>query len=79
VCCLGAVNEHEVLLQTQENSYRNTQNLFLEVKLYLIYVSFISLKYLKIFRDGLEDLENVPEIQWLSAAHNPETQTFMNC
>jgi hypothetical protein len=42
-------------------------------------VSFISLKYLKIFRDGLEDLENVPGIQWLSAAHNSETQTFMNC
>jgi len=32
-------------------------------------VSFISLKYL----DRLEDLENVPKIQWLSAAHNPET------
>jgi len=71
VWCLGAVNEHEVLLQTQESSYRNTQNLFLEVKLYLICVSFISLKYL----DGLEDLENVPKIQWLSAAHNPETVT----
>jgi len=31
--------------------------------------------FLKIFRDGLEDLENVLRIQWLSAAHNPETVT----
>ena len=31
--------------------------------------------FFKIFRDGLEDLENVPRIQWLSAAQNPETVT----
>jgi len=31
--------------------------------------------FFKIFREGLEDLENVPRIQWPSAAHNPETVT----
>lgn len=65
------MNEHEVLLQTQENSYRNTQNLFLEMKLSYICVFYI----FKIFRVRLEDLEDVPRIQWLSSAQNPETVT----
>lgn len=36
---------------------------------------FYFFKIFKMFRDGREDLENVPGIQWLSAAHNPETVT----
>ena len=39
---------------------------------------FYLFKIFKIFRD--RDLENVPRIQRLSAAHNPETVTeVMNC
>lgn len=44
-----------------------TYNLLLEMKRVFY--------FFKIFRVGLEDLENVPRIRWLSSAQNPETFT----